>query len=216
MLSQLSALIASLCVSGSVLGAGQTPCQTLEAFVQEGSFNVRAAQTMEHQRKAEFPLDLAPVFEEILTEVKPEIAVEPKSEADFLVNVEQIIFRLVNEERQKHGLPALSYSTVMEKYARQKSQDMGDREYFGHGNPEGQLVQSLLDAEGVPYTVWGENLAMLGGYELEDEALAQMFMTNWMNSPSHRDNILSPDFEQVGVGVYQVGNRFYATKEFMR
>ena len=141
---------------------------------------------------------------------------QPVEESLFNANVEQLIFKLVNEERAKAGLPALEYNTVLETYARIKSQDMGDRNYFGHPDPEGQLMQSQLDADGIQYVVWGENLAMVGGYELDDEALAQMFLNNWMNSEGHRANILSPDFEQIGIGVYQVGNRIYATQEFMK
>jgi len=41
-------------------------------------------------------------------------------------------------------------------------------------------------------------------------------MTNWMNSEGHRKNILSTNFESIGVGVYKAGNRVYATQEFYK
>jgi len=164
------------------------------------------------------PVPVAQVLESVqVHEAQPkQQQVEQPVDPNFLPAIEEIIFRLTNEERQRAGLPVLAHSDTMANYARIKSQDMGDRNYFGHGDPEGRLMQSMLDADGVEYTVWGENLAMLGGYELSDEDLAQMFMTNWMNSESHRANILSPDFDHIGIGVYKAGTRFYATQEFMK
>ena len=41
-------------------------------------------------------------------------------------------------------------------------------------------------------------------------------MTNWMNSSGHRANILSSNFSSIGVGVYKIGNKVYATQEFYR
>lgn len=41
-------------------------------------------------------------------------------------------------------------------------------------------------------------------------------MENWMNSEGHRKNILSTNFDSIGIGVYQSGNRVYATQEFYK
>ena len=41
-------------------------------------------------------------------------------------------------------------------------------------------------------------------------------MTNWMNSQGHRENILSTNFSSIGVGVYKIGNKVYATQEFYK
>ena len=48
------------------------------------------------------------------------------------------------------------------------------------------------------------------------ETIANQFMLNWMNSQGHRENILSPNFTGLGIGVYRVGNKIYATQEFYR
>lgn len=133
----------------------------------------------------------------------------------FMSDVEKIIFTKVNEERAKAGVPALTYNTTMEKYARVKSKDMGDRGYFSHNDPEGKLMSDRMRSEGVAYNSWGENIAYIGGVS-EPTALANQFMTNWMNSQGHRQNILSTNFTSIGVGVYKIGNKVYATQQFHR
>ncbi len=133
----------------------------------------------------------------------------------FMAEVEQAIFKIVNEEREKAGVKQLSYNSTMEKYARIKSQDMGDKNYFSHEDLSGNLITTQMKADGVSYRAWGENIAYIGGNTNATE-LAKQFMTNWMNSSGHRANILSTNFESIGVGVYKIGNKVYATQEFYR
>lgn len=134
---------------------------------------------------------------------------------DFSSQIEQLIFTKVNEERARVGMSTLSYSSLMEKYARIKSKDMGDKNYFDHKNLEGELITAQMARDGITYRSWGENLAYIGGVSDINE-LANQFMTNWMNSQGHRENILSPNFTSIGVGVYKAGNRYYATQEFYK
>ena len=133
----------------------------------------------------------------------------------FMAQVEQAIFNKVNEERAKAGVSPLSYNSTMEKYARIKSQDMGDNNYFSHADLSGNYITSKMKADGVSYKAWGENIAYIGGIT-DPTALANKFMENWMNSEGHRKNILSTNFDSIGIGVYQSGNRVYATQEFYR
>ena len=133
----------------------------------------------------------------------------------FMAQVEQAIFNKVNEERAKAGVSPLSYNSTMEKYARIKSQDMGDNNYFSHADLSGNYITSKMKADGVTYRAWGENIAYIGGIT-DPTALANKFMENWMNSEGHRKNILSTNFDSIGIGVYQSGNRVYATQEFYK
>lgn len=133
----------------------------------------------------------------------------------FMAQVEQAIFNKVNEERAKAGVSPLSYNSTMEKYARIKSQDMGDNNYFSHADLSGNYITSKMKADGVSYKAWGENIAYIGGIT-DPTALANKFMENWMNSEGHRKNILSANFDSIGIGVYQIGNRVYATQEFYK
>ncbi len=137
------------------------------------------------------------------------------SDSSYIAEIEQAIFQRVNQERAAAGLPALSYNGTMESYARIKSKDMGDRGYFDHKDPEGRLITEKMKADGVSYRAWGENIAYIQGVN-GNSTLATQFMDNWMNSPGHRANILSSNFSSIGVGVYKIGNTYYATQEFYK
>ena len=137
------------------------------------------------------------------------------ADENFMAAVETAIYNKVNEERAKAGVPTLTYNTVMQKYARIKSQDMGDNNYFSHEDLNGNLITTQMKKDGVSYKAWGENIAYIGG-NISADALAERFMTNWMNSSGHRENILSTNFSSIGVGVYKIGNKVYATQEFYR
>lgn len=138
-----------------------------------------------------------------------------ESEDNFIAQVEQLIYQKVNEERAKVGISQLSYNLTMEKYARIKSKDMGDNNYFSHEDLSGKLITEKMKQDGVSYRAWGENIAYIGGVS-DANKLAEQFMTNWMNSSGHRANILSTNFESIGIGVYKSGNRVYATQEFYK
>ncbi len=163
------------------------------------------------------------VVQEVIQESSNEVEVSrpdneaqiPTYDSSYMAEVESMIFNKVNEERSKNGLAPLSYNGTMEYYARIKSQDMGDRGYFDHNNPEGELITAQMQRDGVSYSSWGENIAYIGGVS-DATTLANQFMTNWMNSSGHRANILSSNFTSIGIGVYKVGNTVYATQEFYR
>ena len=135
------------------------------------------------------------------------------SDSNYIAEIEQAIFQRVNEERSAAGLPALSYNTTMEHYARIKSKDMGDNGYFEHTDLQGRLMNERIQADGITYRAWGENIAYIQGIN-DYSALGIRFMDNWMNSPGHKANILSSNFSSIGVGVCKIGDTYYATQEF--
>lgn len=99
---------------------------------------------------------------------------------------------LVNKERVSRGLNALTYDPALRVVARNHSADMFKRGYFSHFSPEGKSVADRADEQGVSYMVIGENLAYAPSLELAHNGL--------MDSPGHRANILSADFNKVGIG----------------
>ena len=135
------------------------------------------------------------------------------SDSNYIAEIEQDIFQRVNQERAAAGVPTLAYNTTMEKYARIKSKDMGDNGYFSHEDLQGNLITVKMQADGVSYRAWAENIAYIQGGD-SNSALATKFMDNWMNSSGHRANILSTNYSSIGVGVYKIGNTYYATQEF--
>ena len=135
------------------------------------------------------------------------------SDSNYIAEIEQDIFQRVNQERAAAGVPALTYNATMEKYARIKSKDMGDNGYFSHEDQQGNLITVKMQADGVSYRAWAENIAYIQGSD-RNSSLANEFMDNWMNSSGHRANILSTNYSSIGIGVYKIGNTYYATQEF--
>lgn len=135
--------------------------------------------------------------------------------SNYISEIEQAIFQRVNAERSAAGVSALSYNTTMEYYGRMKSKDMGDNGYFDHSDKQGRLMNEIIQADGISYRAWGENIAYIQGLN-DYNALSTRFMNNWMNSEGHKANILSSNFSSIGIGVYKIGDTYYATQEFYK
>lgn len=165
-----------------------------------------------------FPIPEVPIDSNTVPSPNPtppldEVPPASENNGNYLNSVEQEIFNMVNEERKKVGVSPLNYNEVMEKYARIKSKDMGDRNYFSHENPEGQLITSEMKKNGVTYNAWGENIAYIDG---NSSSASSEIMNMWLNSKGHRENILSTNFTSIGIGVSKHGNKIYATQEFYK
>lgn len=123
---------------------------------------------------------------------------------------EQQVLDLTNAERVKAGLAPLRWNWELARVARFKSQDMRDRNYFSHNSPTYGSPFTIMKNFGIKYTAAGENIA--AGY-----TSAQAVVRGWMNSPGHRQNILNPNFNQIGVGYAAGGSyRHYWTQMFIR
>ncbi|WP_338671368.1 CAP domain-containing protein [Streptomyces sp. SCSIO 30461] len=109
------------------------------------------------------------------------------------------LVELVNAERAKAGCEPLRVNARMQKVAQAHADDMAARDYYEHVDTEGRHADERLRAAGYPVGMWGENLHRGPG----DPVTA---MIGWMNSPTHRDNILDCDYEDFGVGVNLGGN----------
>ncbi len=108
---------------------------------------------------------------------------------------EQRVFELVNVERQKNGMPALYFDQDISSVARTKSADMAVNNYFNHYSPTYGMASDMLLMFGITWSAWGENIA-------SGQDTPEVVVNAWMNSPSHRENILSPNFTFIGVGYY--------------
>lgn len=119
---------------------------------------------------------------------------------------EQKVVDLTNQERAKNGLPALKVDLPLSKMAREKSRDMSANDYFSHTSPTYGSPFDMMKQYGITYRYAGENIAM--GQRTPEEVVKA-----WMNSEGHRKNILSPNFNYIGVGYVSQGN--YWTQEFI-
>ncbi len=98
-----------------------------------------------------------------------------------------------NSQRAAHGQPVLTLSSQLNSAAQAKANDMTARNYWSHNTPEGQEPWIFVDAAGYKYLKAGENLAY--GFMDSDGTI-----TGWMNSPSHKANMLDSAFGEVGFG----------------
>jgi uncharacterized protein YkwD/uncharacterized membrane protein required for colicin V production len=111
---------------------------------------------------------------------------------------EQQMFKLINQERTKRGLNALTFDPKLQELARNYGRVMLENGFFSHVSPiDSSSPGDRAEAMGVEYQVLGENLAFAPDVYLAHQGL--------MNSPGHRANILGADYGKVGVGVIDGG-----------
>jgi uncharacterized protein YkwD len=122
---------------------------------------------------------------------------------------EQLLLSLTNQDRAKAGLNALVNDAYLAKEARWRAQDMGDKGYFSHQIPPANKdVFSYMRSDGYCFSVAGENI----GYSTyPDDVVTANLEVAFMNSPSHRANILGK-WAHIGVGAYKAadGTALYA------
>jgi len=129
----------------------------------------------------------------------------PQEDSSVLAFENEVI-RLVNEQRAKNGLKALTANWELSRVARYKSQDMADNRYFSHTSPTYGTPFQMIKAFGLSYRTAGENIAY-------GQRTPQAVMNDWMNSSGHRANILNGAYTQIGVGY--VANGHYWTQMFI-
>ncbi|URM89473.1 CAP domain-containing protein [Streptomyces sp. MRC013] len=122
------------------------------------------------------------------------------------VAMEAAVLDLVNRERAAVGCSPVRASTELGDLARAFSQDMAERDFFSHTDPDGDGPWERAAQAGVE-GLGGENIA-------RGQADAQAVMDSWMNSDGHRANILNCDFKRLGVGVHIAGGGPWWTQDF--
>ena len=119
----------------------------------------------------------------------------------FSSTSEQQLFQLTNQARAAAGRKALHWDASLATFARARAKDMIVRNYFAHQiPPDGHTVFDVMSNAGYCFNLAGENIGW-NNYP-EDQATSEI-QTMFMNSPDHRQNILGPAWDVVGIGAYQ-------------
>jgi hypothetical protein len=105
-----------------------------------------------------------------------------------------VLASLTNEERQAQNLIVLTTNPTLVKAAELKAKDMATKSYFAHTSPEGKTPWYWLNQVGYKYQYAGENLAV-NFTDSKDVTNA------WMNSPTHKANIVKDKYTEVGTGI---------------
>jgi uncharacterized protein YkwD len=109
--------------------------------------------------------------------------------------IEREVVAGVNAERKRHGLAPLSTDAGLAKIARGHSCAMAKRAFFDHATPEGETPGDRMRKAGRRFHAAGENIA-----RIENLDPVKTVVAGWMNSPPHRENILTRKFTRTGVG----------------
>lgn len=120
---------------------------------------------------------------------------------------ENQVLSLVNGERAKKGLTALTMDEDLRSAARLKSTDMYQNKYFSHTSPTYGSPFEMLKTLGISYQAAAENIAQ--GYTTPEAVV-----NGWMNSSGHRANILNSAYTHIGIGYDSNGQ--YWTQLFIK
>lgn len=112
----------------------------------------------------------------------------------------KVLVLATNRERQSMDLSELTESELLTAAAQLKADDMAARSFFSHVNPDGKQPWYYLDEVGYKYNAAGENLAV-------NFVQSKEVHKAWMNSPTHKANIIQPKFSEIGIatakGIYK-------------
>lgn len=125
--------------------------------------------------------------------------------------ISAVLVDLANEDRSERALPELKTDPLLTAAAQAKADDMAAKGYFSHTTPEGYDSWHWFEQAGYEYRFAGENLAVNFSDSTEVEEA-------WMASPTHRDNIISPRYTEIGiataVGTYEGRETVFVVQMF--
>lgn len=161
-------------------------------------------------------LFLVPALFLVLNETKSEAAFEIPNVSEISSETvfadEREIHKLINKQRRKKGLDDLQWSGDLERLARNYSQKMADGKFFSHYDRNGDsIVQRAGKMRIKGWRKIGENLF----YSQPYKKLNELAVEKWMQSPSHRENILDRNYNTTGIGIAQARDgSIYITQVF--
>ena len=117
------------------------------------------------------------------------------------------LFNDVNAARAQRGLPPLAEDASLSQFALQVAEQMAERHYFGHTDPNGVTFQDRLRAAGFVNRYAAENMA----FDQDEKAAHQAFL----HSPGHYGNIVDAHSRKLGVAVVAAGDgEIFYVEEF--
>ncbi|MEM8557141.1 MAG: CAP domain-containing protein [Bacteroidota bacterium] len=162
-------------------------------------------------------IQVQPAEEASFDEAADEVPTPPPSLS--VIAIEAAVFDAVNDARAERGFDRLAPDDALDGLARSHSERMATVGFFDHRDDAGQLAHQRAQAAGYAYRRFGENLfrgalwdtrtlqrTSLGEESVTyrwhtPESLAAEVVQGWLTSPSHRENMLSADYRNQGIGV---------------
>ncbi len=192
---------------------GLLAINTIQRLTQENVQKLKLEQHIAHEQMQK-NLNLYTVISTRRLKVtlmdSPTVAVAPFKRTialpTSLPELRTQILHMINQERIKAGVPALTYNTELEQSAQIYADRMADQGFFGHVAPDGQTLKNRIEGtyfydrsfsiecNCVKGYALGENLAR--GQKTPQEAVEA-----WLKSPGHRKTLLDPSYTATGIGV---------------
>ncbi len=117
------------------------------------------------------------------------------------------LFNDVNAARAQHGLAPLAGDRFLEQFALRVAEQMAERRYFGHTDPNGVTFEDRLRAAGFANRYAAENMA----FDQDERSANQAFL----RSPGHLGNIVDAHTRKLGVAVVAAGDgQIFYVEEF--
>lgn len=141
-----------------------------------------------------------------------ESASETSEEVNYAV-VEETILHLLNELRIEQGLNTLTVNEELRQAGNIRA--IETEELFSHTRPDGTDAFTVFNEEDIEYNyqLVGENLGM-ATYYLDERGMAELLFNGWVESEGHYENMIRPEYEEIGIGVHYDGENLYATQIF--
>jgi uncharacterized protein YkwD len=157
--------------------------------------------------------------------VSNDIFSEPNTVTKQKIDVRQIAFDVhdeVNKVRKLHGLKSLYWSSTIAEIAEKHSLDMSERGYLSHISPDGKDVADRYEKANFvcarelsngDVLKGGENLAEVS-YPDDLTGISSRIVQSWMDSPSHKKNLLFNGYGSEGIGIVISGETIHITQNF--
>lgn len=113
----------------------------------------------------------------------------------FNISTEALL-ESTNTQRAKYGLAPLKLNSQLMQAAGEKATDIFTKNYWAHYAPDGTSPWHFFQKASYQYLFAGENLA-------KDFDTSEAVVNAWMNSPTHRENILKPEYEDIGFAIME-------------
>lgn len=109
------------------------------------------------------------------------------------IRLEELLSK-TNAQREEKGLPRLEFNEMLSQAAAAKARDMFAKNYWAHFAPDGKSPWEFVTSSGYRYAIAGENLA-------KNFSTSSSVVDAWMASPTHRDNVLKPQYRDIGFAI---------------
>ena len=195
-----------ICVGGGLTGLGDMYWQTSNAAVISGFYDGARTWLGYSNETCRYPAIRGTGTTTITAGTYDGLRYDKLTVTVISVPVEQWkreVLTLVNQERAKENLPALAWGSTCEAAAQTRANEL--IQSYSHTRPDGSAWSTACE---IPSTGGssGENL-MAGNAAVSPETTVE----SWMNSPTHRANIMNPNFTKMAVGFVFDQNTQYKT-----